>query len=166
MKVLLAITLGFVLCISIFAQTYPTEKAPGFALKDLKGKSVRLSDFKGKVVVINFWATWCPPCRAEMPQLIKWQTEYAGRGLQFIGITVPPTNNSKVIAFTRKVKVSYPVLYGSKKTKALFTAIETMPFTVVIDKKGNIQARIEGIIYQDEFDEKVSPLLKPDIVKQ
>ena len=165
MKVLLAITLGFLFSISICAQTPTTERAPNFTLKDLKGKTVHLSDFKGKVVVINFWATWCPPCRAEIPQLIQWQAEYAGRGLQFIGITVPPTNSSKVIAFIRKAKVSYPILYGSKKTKALFTAVETMPFTVVIDKQGNIKARIEGIIYQDEFDEKVGPLLKPDIVK-
>lgn len=135
--------------------------APRVALRDLKGRTVRLSDFKGKVVLLNFWATWCPPCRAEIPELIKWQREYGSKGLQIVGVTYPPTNRRKVRSFLRAFKVSYPVLWGDKKTKALFDAGETLPFSVVIDHEGKVRENIEGIVLPEEFDEKVKPLLRP-----
>ena len=147
----------------VAAQDNAGENAPAIVLKDLKGKTVRLSDFKDKVIVLNFWATWCPPCRAEIPELVKWQREYKGRGLQIIGITVPPANLSKVNNFVSKNKINYPILIGAKKTKALFTADETMPFTVIIDKKGKIVGVIKGLVFQDEFDEKIMPLIDPPV---
>lgn len=147
--------------LSVFAQNNPVKKAPALSLKDLKGKTVRLGDLKGKVVLINFWAVWCIPCRAEIPELIKWQNKYQKDGLQVIGITFPPNNRTKIRAFVRKMKMKYPILFGSKKTKALFDSGETLPFSVIIDKEGNIAAQIEGVIFSDEFDEKVKPLLKP-----
>jgi thiol-disulfide isomerase/thioredoxin len=152
----------WVICLAspvfVFVQTL--EKAPTLALKDLSGKIVRLEDFKGKVVLLNFWATWCAPCRAEIPELVKWQTEYQNQGLQIIGITYPPTNRTETRNFVRQNKINYPILLGSKKTKELFDSTETMPYSVVIDKNGNVTARIEGIIYADEFDEKIKPLLE------
>ena len=161
MKLLLAIVALCVFSQCINAQGAATETAPKLVLKDLKRRTVNLNDFKGKVVVINFWATWCPPCRAEIPQLVKWQNEYGDRGLQIIGITVPPTKSQNVVSFARKNKINYPVLFGSKKTKIQFTDAQTMPFTVVIDADGNIRSRIEGIIFADEFDREVVPLIKP-----
>ena len=128
-------------------------------LKDLRGRNVRLRDFKGKVVLLNFWATWCPPCRAEIPDLVKWQKQYNGQGLQVIGVTYPPTNRRAVRTFVRQMKMNYPVLLGSKATKALFDPGETLPFSVVIDKEGNTRATIEGIVLPEEFDEKIRPLL-------
>ena len=71
-----------------------SNKAPALVLKDVRGRALRLSDYKGKVVLLNFWATWCPPCRAEMPDLIKMQRVYQSRGLQVIGITYPPPGQS------------------------------------------------------------------------
>ena len=136
------------------------QPAPPVILKDLRGRTVRLSDFKGKVVLLNFWATWCPPCRAEIPELIKWQRQYRLAGLQVIGVTYPPTNRRRVERFTRARKVNYPVLLGSKETKALFNAGETLPFSIVIDRKGNVSESIEGILLAEEFDEKVKPLLR------
>src|SRR5215208_7052401 len=82
-----------------------SNKAPALTLKDLRGRNLRLSDYKGKVVLLNFWATWCPPCRAEMPDLIKMQREYRSRGLQVIGITYPPEQLSEVRRFIRKLGV-------------------------------------------------------------
>src|SRR5215213_4752063 len=82
-------------------------KAPELKLKDLRGRNLRLSDYKGKVVLLNFWATWCPPCRAEMPDLIKMQREYSGRGLQVLGITYPPQTAGEVRRFVRELKVNY-----------------------------------------------------------
>jgi len=146
--------------LSVFAQDNPVRKAPSFSLKNLNGKTVRLGDFKGKVVLINFWAVWCIPCRAEIPELIKWQNEYQKDGLQVVGITYPPNNRAKIRAFVRKMKMKYPVLIGSKKTRALFDSGKTLPFSVIIDKEGNVAAQIEGVIFSDEFDEKIKPLLK------
>jgi thiol-disulfide isomerase/thioredoxin len=137
-----------------------SNKTPALALKDLRGRTVRLSDYKGKVVLLNFWATWCPPCRAEMPDLVKWQREFRGKGLQVIGITYPPTELSEVRRFIRSVKVNYPVLIGALKTKTLFDSGETLPITVVIDREGNIRERIEGILLDEEFEQKVKPLLQ------
>lgn len=142
-----------------FAQIDVGEKAPSIVLKDLKGKTVRLEDFKGKVVLLNFWATWCVPCRAEIPELVKWQMEYQAKGLQIIGITYPPTSKVKVRNFARQTGINYPVLFGSKSTKALFDSGDTMPYSVVIDREENVKALIEGIIFDDEFDEKIKPLL-------
>lgn len=134
--------------------------APPVVLRDLKGRTVRLTDFKGKVVLLNFWATWCPPCRAEIPELVKWQKEYRTQGLQIIGVTYPPTDRRKVRGFLRALKVTYPVWLGHKKTKALFDAGETLPFSVVIDREGKVRENIEGILLSEEFDEKIKPLLK------
>ena len=165
MKKLLFLIICLVLPLSVFPQNNQTEKLPSVVLKDLKGKTVKIEDFKGKVILLNFWATWCPPCRAEIPELIKWQTEYQSRGLQIIGITYPPTNHAKVRSFVRKNKINYPILFGSKKTKALFDSGETMPFSVVIDREGNIKEFIEGVIFADEFDEKIKSLLESDSEK-
>ncbi|HEX7318643.1 MAG TPA: TlpA disulfide reductase family protein [Pyrinomonadaceae bacterium] len=136
------------------------EKAPALELKDLRGRTVRLSNYKGKVVLLNFWATWCPPCRAEVPDLVRWQREYESRGLKVVGVTYPPTNLTAVRRFVRRFKVNYPVLLGARNTKALFIEGETLPVTVVIDREGNVRERIEGILLPEEFEEKIKPLLR------
>ncbi|HKE56697.1 MAG TPA: TlpA disulfide reductase family protein [Pyrinomonadaceae bacterium] len=135
------------------------QQAPPVVLKDLTGRTVRIDAFKGKVVMLNFWATWCPPCRAEMPGLIKWQREFQEKGLQVVGITYPPTKVQDVRQFTRRIKVNYPILLGSKETKALFDSSEIMPVTIIIDRNGMVKDRIEGIILPEEFEQKVKPLL-------
>lgn len=137
-----------------------TGKAPALELKDLRGRTLRLSDYKGKVVLVNFWATWCPPCRAEMPDLIKMQREYRSKGLRVIGVTYPPEETKEVRQFIRKLGVNYPVALGTKETKTLFDETETLPLTVVIDRQGNVREIIEGILLPEEFEQKIKPLLK------
>ena len=134
-------------------------KAPQFALKDLNGRIVRLSDYRGKVVLINFWATWCPPCRAEMPDLVKLQREHGKDGLQIIGITYPPEQKGTVRQFARKLKVNYPIILGTRELKARFSSDETLPLTIVIDRDGKVSDIIGGILLREEFDEKIKPLL-------
>ena len=136
------------------------RKAPALALKDLRNRNLRLSDYKGKVVLLNFWATWCPPCRAEMPDLIKMQREYGRMGLQVIGITYPPEEIREVRQFVSKLRVNYPIALGTKETRTLFAETETLPLTVVIDREGNVRDLIEGILLPQEFEQKIKPLLK------
>jgi thiol-disulfide isomerase/thioredoxin len=136
-----------------------TPKAPQLTLKDINGGEFRLSDYKGKVVLINFWATWCPPCRTEIPELIKLQRKYRKKGLQVVGITYPPEKLSEVRRFARAMKINYAIAIGTKANKELFTTSESLPLTVVIDRNGSVRELIEGVIYPDEFDQKVKPLL-------
>jgi thiol-disulfide isomerase/thioredoxin len=136
------------------------KPAPKLELKDVEGRVLRLSDYKGKVVLLNFWATWCAPCRAEMPDLVKWQREYKSQGLQVIGVTYPPEELAEVLEFIKSIKVNYPVALGDEQTKAGFDEGETLPVTVVIDKKGVICEVIQGIIFPEEFEQKVKPLLR------
>ncbi|HVF49946.1 MAG TPA: TlpA disulfide reductase family protein [Pyrinomonadaceae bacterium] len=135
-------------------------KAPPLTLRDLRGRTLRLSDYRGRVVLLNFWATWCPPCRAEMPELIRMQREYRARGLRVIGITYPPQTRRRVQRFVRQLKVNYTIALGTKATKTLFHQSETLPLTVVIDREGNIREIIEGILLPEEFEQKIRPLLQ------
>ncbi|MCI0389463.1 MAG: TlpA family protein disulfide reductase [Acidobacteria bacterium] len=136
------------------------KPAPRLELRDVEGRALRLSDYKGKVVLLNFWATWCAPCRAEMPDLVKWQREYKSRGLQVIGITYPPEVLAEVREFIKSIEVNYPVALGEEQTKALFDKGENLPVTVVIDKKGVVREVIQGILFPEEFEQKVKPLLR------
>ena len=134
-------------------------KAPQFKLADVNGRTVRLSNYQGKVVLINFWATWCPPCRAEMPELVRLQRVHAKEGLQIIGITYPPEQRDRVRRFARSLKVNYPIILGTRELKARFSSDETLPLTVVIDRDGKVSEIISGILLREEFDEKIKPLL-------
>ena len=133
--------------------------APHLELRDIRGRVIQLSDYRGKVVLLNFWATWCVPCRTEIPDLVKDQRRYRARGLRILGITYPPEQTSEVRRFMRKLKINYRVVIGSKETKQAFTSSETLPLTVIIDREGNVRGIIEGVMYSDEFEEKVKPLL-------
>jgi thiol-disulfide isomerase/thioredoxin len=134
-------------------------RAPHFELKDLKGRSVRLDSYKGKVLLINFWATWCAPCLAEMPDLVKLQREYGARGLRVIGITYPPLDRARVRRMTRRLKINYAILFGGDRIARYYDVGEVLPTTIVVDREGKMRARILGILGPEEFDEKVKPLL-------
>src|SRR5437762_8736632 len=144
--------------VSASAQTQPVE----LALKDIHGRSVSLSDYQGSVLLVNFWATWCAPCRTEIPDLIKLQRQYRNQGLRIIGITYPPEKLSAVRHFARELRVNYRIALGTKASKSRFTSSETLPVTVVIDRKGTVRDLIEGIMYSEEFEQKVKPLLSSE----
>ena len=155
-----AIIFAVLMAVSPIIAAGQTSYAPVLVLKDLRGRALRLSDYKGKVVVLNFWATWCPPCRAEMPDLIRMQREYRSQGLQVVGITYPPEEIAEVRQFVRKLGVNYPIALGTIETKSLFDETETLPMTIVIDREGKVRERIEGILLPQEFEQKIRPLLK------
>jgi peroxiredoxin len=157
MKTIFLVTLLLIGSSSVGAQT--SQPAAALALKDIHGRQFNLSDYRGKVVLLNFWATWCQPCRTEIPDLVQKQRQYRSRGLQIIGITYPPEKTSEVRRFIRKLRMNYPVAMGTKATKTLFTSSETLPMTIIIDREGVVRDAIEGIMYEDEFEQKVKPLL-------
>src|SRR5688572_28840626 len=101
--ILLALLFLFAPVVALSQDSRPSQ----LTLKDIRGRNIRLSHYRGKVVLINFWATWCPPCRAEMPDLIRLQREYRSRGLQVIGVTYPPQTLAEVRRFVRKLSVNY-----------------------------------------------------------
>ena len=157
----------FVLLI-IFAaalETTAQQKAPDLSFRDINGKTIQLSDFKGRVVLLNFWATWCVPCRAEIPDLVKLQRRYRARGLRIVGVTYPPEQKSEVRSFMRELKINYPLVIGSKRTRESFTSSETLPLTVIIDRQRQVRGVIEGVMYSDEFEKKVRPLLNRTVLR-
>jgi thiol-disulfide isomerase/thioredoxin len=112
----------------------------GLALPDPAGKEQRLDQWRGKVVVVNFWATWCAPCREEMPEFIKAQQQHGAQGLQFVGIAVDQAD--KVDQFAKEIGLNYPTLIGGfgamELSKSLGNNLMALPFTVVLDRKGDI----------------------------
>lgn len=129
-------------------------------LKDLRGRTVRPADFRGKVVLVNFWATWCPPCRAETPDLVELQRRHGPEGLQVIGVACPPYTRPDVNRFVRSARVNYPVLLGSEGLAKRVTGTDTLPVTLVVDREGRVVDTIEGILTPEEVDSKVLPVLR------
>ena len=110
--------------------------APAFTLIDVSGQSVSLADFKGKVVILDFWATWCPPCKREIPDFIKLHSEYGSKGVQIVGIALDQLD--KVKAFVKENGMNYPVLMGTNEVAASYGGVEAIPTTFLIDKSGKI----------------------------
>ncbi len=131
--------------------------APAFSLPDLKGREVPLSDFRGKVVVLDFWATWCPPCKREIPDFIDLQRKYGPQGLQIVGIALDEPE--KVADFVRQNGMDYPVLMGSDEVAARYGGIEGIPTTFLIDRDGKIVNRFEGFRPKSVFEEEIRKLL-------
>jgi len=145
------------LSVSAVAQS---PRLPNLRLKSINGRWLSLLDYKGKVVLLNFWATWCPPCRTEMPELVTLQGQYGDRGLQIIGVTYPPERRARVRRFAKSIRVNYPIALGTRANKAEFSSDDTLPLTVIIDREGKSRGVIRGILLPEEFEERVKPLLK------
>jgi cytochrome c biogenesis protein CcmG, thiol:disulfide interchange protein DsbE len=135
------------------------KAAPDFSLKDvLQGKEYSLSQFKGKVVVINFFTFFCGPCRDEMPDLNKLNNELKGRGLVTLGIALS-SDPTQIRFLVKQLGLEYPVLTGNDKVSDAYGSIAVVPTTVIIDKEGNIAQRIEGTRKKEIFKKLIEPLL-------
>jgi thiol-disulfide isomerase/thioredoxin len=135
--------------------------AHGWQLQDVDGKTVHSSDFKGKVVVLDFWATWCPPCKAEIPGLIALQNEYGKNGLVVVGISVDEGGATVVKKFAQQLGMNYPVVLADEKTTRAFGGIEAIPTTFIIDREGRIVIKHLGFTEKEEFEKELKPLLNP-----
>ena len=135
------------------------DAAPAWELKDVSGKSVKSSDFKGKVVILDFWATWCPPCRAEIPHFVALQDKYAGKGLVIVGISVDSDGPAVVSSFMKANQINYPIVMGTPDIAQLYGATQGIPTTFVIDRKGNIVATHLGLTDPAVFENEVKAAL-------
>lgn len=135
------------------------KSAPDFNLKDLSGKTVKLSDFKGKVVVLNFWATWCGPCRAEIPALIKARNQYHDKGVEIIGISLDDDGSESVAAFAKQFKINYPIVIGTLKDVNNYGSFDSIPTTFVVDREGKIRSSHLGMVSFGDVENAVKPLL-------
>jgi peroxiredoxin len=144
---------------AIAAQSTSADQAPAWSLTDLAGKSVKSSDFAGKVVILDFWATWCPPCRAEIPGFVELQEKYGEQGLQIVGVSMDEGGPQAVAAFVRKTGMNYPVVMGDESVANAFGGVRALPTTFVIDRAGKIAERHEGYTSKDAFEQILKKLL-------
>lgn len=119
--------------------------APDFTLTDLQGRSLRLSDLRGKAVILNFWATWCPPCKQEIPWFVDLQKRYGPEGLQVVGVNMDDEGDQKNVAkFAAENSINYPVLLGKENVAAAYGGIDYLPTTFYIDRGGVVMDRVFG----------------------
>ena len=136
----LTLVLAALILINSVISAGATEKAaPAFTLKDLDGKDVSLSDFEGKVIFVNFWATWCPPCRQEIPGFIEVYDQYKNKGMVILGVSVDQAGVSVVKKFAEKNKINYPLVMFTQKMIEDYDPGNAIPATIVIDRQGNIR---------------------------
>jgi cytochrome c biogenesis protein CcmG/thiol:disulfide interchange protein DsbE len=134
------------------------KAAPDFTVVDLDGKKLSLSDYQGKVVLLDFWATWCTPCREEIPHFVEMQKKFGPQGFQVIGISMDD-NAKPVREFYRQYNLNYPVALGDDKLAEHFGGVLGLPVNFVIDRQGHIYAKHLGATQASVFDEDVSRLL-------
>jgi thiol-disulfide isomerase/thioredoxin len=117
--------------------------APEFSRSDLAHHRVDLAALRGKVVLLNFWATWCAPCRLEMPRFIDWQKQYGPQGLQIVGVSIDDAT-TPVRPFVEKLRVNYPILMGDARLGERYGGVLGVPVTFLIDRRGIVRARFDG----------------------
>ena len=135
--------------------------APDFELKSLDGKQVRLSDYRGRAVLLNFWATWCAPCKIEMPWFVDLQKQYAAQGLQVIGVAMDDSGEETIAKFAQQMGVNYPVLIGKEAVGDAYGGVEFLPTTFIIDRQGKVVDRVFGLVGRSEFEDDIKKALGP-----
>jgi peroxiredoxin len=140
--------------------------APDFSLASLDGKTIRLSDFRGKPVVLNFWATWCEPCKIEMPWFVEMQKQYGGDGLQFLGVAMDDASPKDIAQFAHDMGVNYPILLGKESVGDAYGGLPFLPETFFIDRQGKVVDKKLGLKGRDEFEEDIKKIVGTGSVAQ
>jgi peroxiredoxin len=135
---------------------------PDFSFPDVMGKQHNISEWHGKILVINFWATWCPPCIKEIPEFMSIQEEYSAKGLQVIGVALD--NKESVEAYLAKLSVNYPILIGDMAgialSQKLGNSMGVVPYTLIVNQQGQIIYQQGGELSKDELVDVITPLVK------
>jgi len=137
------------------------HEAPDFALKSATGENLRLSEYRGNVVMINFWATWCGPCRQEMPLLDELYNRYQRVGFNLLGVNIDD-DSSRAMDMARELGVSFPVLFDARKEVSRLYDVEAMPVTVLVDREGTVRYVHHGYKpgYEDKYLDQIRSLLR------
>jgi thiol-disulfide isomerase/thioredoxin len=138
------------------AQSTP---APDFALQSLDGKTMHLSDFRGKAVLLNFWATWCGPCKIEMPWFVDLQKEYGSQGLQIVGVAMDDASKEDIAKFAKDMGVNYPILIGKESVGDEYGGVPALPESFLIARDGKIVDKIIGLRGKAEIEDAVKKAL-------
>ena len=142
------------------------NKAPEFALKDTNGDTVHMSDYAGKVVLVNFWATWCGPCRAEMPWFAEFDHEYKDRGFAALGVSLDEEGWDAVKPYLEEHKeITYRIMLGDESTAQLYGGVESLPTSFIVDREGRIAAMHTGLVSKSTYDKEIQELLGGGIVR-
>ncbi|HWB31217.1 MAG TPA: TlpA disulfide reductase family protein [Vicinamibacterales bacterium] len=134
------------------------QAAPELSLRDADGALVELSALRGRVVVVNFWATWCAPCRVEMPWLVELQERYRGRGLTTIGVSLDDDGWASVRPFAEEQAVTYPLAIGDERVARAY-GVGVLPTTFLVDRRGRIAAAHEGLVPKETYEQEIAALL-------
>ena len=149
------------LSMSTASATKVGDLAPNFTLKSATGANLRLSEFRGEVVLINFWATWCGPCRQEMPVLEKLYSRYRDVGFELLGVSIDE-NSAKARNMAKRLKVNYPILFDLEKDVSELYDVDAMPTTVIVDRDGRVRHIYRGYLpgHEDKYQANIRGLLK------
>jgi peroxiredoxin len=160
-NVLLGIVCCAVSAASLASSGLTGQAAPDFALKSSSGENLRLSEYRGDVVMVNFWATWCGPCRQEMPLLDELYSRYQRVGFSLLGVNIDD-NSSKAMDMVNELGVSFPVLFDARKEVSKLYEVGAMPVTVLIDREGTVRYVHHGYKpgYEDKYLEQIRSLLR------
>lgn len=140
------------------------QLAPDFALESLDGKTVRLSDFRGKAVLLNFWATWCQPCKIEMPWFVDLQKRYGPEGLQVLGVAMDDADPKDIAKFAQDLGVDYPILIGKEAVGEAYGGVQFLPATFYIGRDGKVIDRVFGLKGRGEIEDAVKKALSGQAV--
>jgi len=147
----LGVLLGIMTASSLAASDLAGRQAPDFALKSASGENLRLSEYRGDVVMINFWATWCGPCRQEMPLLDDLYSRYRRVGFSLLGVNIDD-DSRRAMQMVEELGVSFPVLFDESKEISKLYQVEAMPVTVLVDREGTVRHVHHG--YKPGYEEK------------
>jgi peroxiredoxin len=136
-----------------------TKGAPDFTLKNSVGKRVSLSDFKGKVVVLNFWATWCGPCKTEIPWFEQFQQDWAARGFTVLGVSMDEDGWKAINPFVTEEHMNYPVLLADEEVNQKYGGIDALPTTFLIGRDGKVAFVHSGLAPRGEYEKEIRSLL-------
>ena len=135
------------------------EPAPDFSLRDANNHEIKLSDFQGKVVLLNFWATWCGPCKIEMPWFVEFQRKYKDRGFSVIAVAMDEEGWRVVRPFADRLKLNFPIVIGNDEVADKYGGIAALPTTYIIDKQGKVALMHQGLTSKGDYEDEIEQLL-------
>lgn len=135
------------------------QKAPEFTLKDAAGNTVHMSDYKGKVVLVDFWATWCGPCNIEIPWFREFESRYKDRGFEVLGVSMDENGWKAVTPYAKRKKMNYQLVLADELTTQLYGGIQALPTAFIVDREGRIAAVHVGLSARNEIEDAIEQLL-------